>query len=915
MPKIRKTAEALLVASLVLVCASPARAIPPSYETALPNGLRVIMIPDNRVEMAVSYVVINAGVRNEAPDINGATHLLEHMLFNGTESRTQEELYAEADELGAFNNAFTRKDFTAFMILAPSRTFEQAFALQADMILHSTLPPEKFEKERGIVLEEINQDTSHAYGVVEAAWNRLLWAGTPYEMPILGPKSVIATIPRDKVWDYYKTYYAPNNITLLIIGDFAPENMLELVKREYGDAAPTQIPESKASPQAISASKIEKRYFPDAEPRLYFAVPLQSRGLPLFGLTSYTNVTTNPHYQGTYQATMRSRRNITAVTASKSGTTKAITVAKPEPQPPSNVRVRRTPDPYIVRTVALPLVEKTLKKALEEVAGDEVKLDLSEDSHPKGGFLVGTIDVADEAAGEKLADALPSALAKLREVKVHDDWLARRKRELSADEIKSYDNFLYYGMFKSYDIAAGRWSVVRDWKQEIDEVGARDVLGFLNRLSFRNQVLSMLALPYPKGEAKAARETKTMKRTLANGVTALVRSDDRSEVFGATVLFKNRNFLEPAGKNGIAELLMRVYSQGPKGMTEDEFSDKLAELGLTLDFCDNPYIPMDDIYLSPRYSFIKAEGLDANWKESLMLLAQIVREPRLTEDALAKAKQSLAHVLGMKAMQPRNVARQLFYSGLFPDSGLAKNVEGDMREMQSVTLDELSEFADVYAAGENMIFSVATSADADALMEEIAALFGAIPAGEPASPPRVSAGKTEGATKALGREQAYIYFGYAFDGFTENDRAALSVLGAIISGKAAFVIREQRGLAYSIGAGFSDYKGIGWFSLAMGTDPDNVETAKELIRKVLKEQENAPITQAGIEQVVNSQLGRWGMRLITRKNQAFYAAYDELVGTKRADLLAAIKEITPAEVEHVREKYFTPEKGVFFVVE
>ncbi|OPX22306.1 MAG: hypothetical protein B1H03_04800 [Planctomycetales bacterium 4484_113] len=214
-----------------------------------------------------------------------------------------------------------------------------------------------------------------------------------------------------------------------------------------------------------------------------------------------------------------------------------------------------------------------------------------------------------------------------------------------------------------------------------------------------------------------------------------------------------------------------------------------------------------------------------------------------------------------------------------------------------------------------MIFSVATSADADALMEEIAALFGAIPAGEPASPPRVSAGKTEGATKALGREQAYIYFGYAFDGFTENDRAALSVLGAIISGKAAFVIREQRGLAYSIGAGFSDYKGIGWFSLAMGTDPDNVETAKELIRKVLKEQENAPITQAGIEQVVNSQLGRWGMRLITRKNQAFYAAYDELVGTKRADLLAAIKEITPAEVEHVREKYFTPEKGVFFVVE
>jgi len=406
-----------------------------------------------------------------------------------------------------------------------------------------------------------------------------------------------------------------------------------------------------------------------------------------------------------------------------------------------------------------------------------------------------------------------------------------------------------------------------------------------------------------------------MERVLANGITMLIRTDDRSEVFGAAVLFKHRNFLEPEGKNGIAELLMRVYAQGPAGMTEEEFSQKLAELGLSLDFYDNPYIPMDDIYLSPRYSFIKAEGLDANWRENLALLAQIVRTPKLTDEALAKAKQSLAQVLGMKAIQPANVARQLFYSGCFSGSGLAKNVEGDMRQMQSVTLDELREFADTYAGGGNIILPVATSADAAAATEEIAMLFGGIAASEPVSLPPVSLSETEGATETLGKEQAYIYFGYAFDGFDKNDEAALSVFGDIISDQVAFTIREQHGLAYSIGAGFSDYKGIGWFALAMGTDPKNVERARELILQVLAELKSAPITEEQIERVVNSELGRWGMRLITRKNQAFYAAYDELVGVKRADMLAAIKRVTPPDIERMRAQYFTPEKGVFFVVE
>jgi len=882
-----RLAFTLTVALLGL--AISAHAIPPSYETTLPNGLHVIMIPDSRVEMAVSYAVINAGVRHETPDINGVTHFLEHMLFNGTESRTQEQLYAKADFLGAFNNAFTRPDFTAFMILSPSHTFPEAFALQADMILHSTLPPEKLEKERGIVIEEINQGASSPGSEVDAAWNRLLWKGTPYGMTTLGPKSVIAHVRREKVWDYYKTYYAPNNITLLLIGDFDPQEMLELVKEHYGDAAPQQVP----SPEITVSNPqpgIHTQYFAGIEPSVRFAIPLREQkslfGVPYSGQAAWAVAYSTPS-----RDSQEPRKPDTFIT-----------------------RMPPRPDRNILRMFAVPLMEERLKQRLEDIAGKEVDLSLSEESYAEGGYITGVVRAEDAADARTLAAKIHDLLPGLVDEFAEEEWLERKRRQLLAEELTQYDNFLYYGMFKSYLIARGDWRLARDFEDELEKVSVSELHQEMVSILGHDRVATLIALPYPETSRAFSLKVTTRRIVLDNGVTLLLKSDSRSEVFGATVLFRNRSFAEPEGKCGIAELWQRVLSRGPANMGEGEFEESTDTLGLSLQFVDNPYIPMDDMYLSPRYSFIKAEGLDENWRENLQLIADVLGSPQLTDEALTEAKKSLARVLGMKSGSTRTRARLAMYSALFGDHPLARPIEGATSDVIRISIEDLQEFAGTYAVGGNIIISIVSAAPDYQIEQHARELFGSLPAGSAVLAPIPALQKASGIEEGDGSPQAGVYFGYAFDGFDETDLAALTVLGGIVSDRAAFVIREEHGLAYSIGAGFDTFGSIGWFSLAMGTAPENVPQSKELIRETVTALETAEISRDDIKAFVNSYVGRRAMRRITRKNQSFFAAKAELLGIDDAAFDRALRSVTVTDVQRARKRYFHPEAGAFFIV-
>lgn len=265
----------VLLAALWLSAAGPA----PVFHR-LPNGLEVVLLENHAAPVTATYFVVKIGVRGEDEASCGMSHMLEHLLFNGTEKRSQAQLYEDADLLGAYNNAFTREDYTCYLMVAPRENFAAVLELQADMIFHSVLPADKLEKERGIILEELAKDrNSPDYGV-ERALQEHVFAGTPYALPTVGTEESIRKMPRELIQRYYQTYYVPNNITLLVVGDFAAPAALKLITDRLGGYPSKPLPEAPPMPDLFRAPSVKVATTEQPASQVVLTLPATAPGAP-----------------------------------------------------------------------------------------------------------------------------------------------------------------------------------------------------------------------------------------------------------------------------------------------------------------------------------------------------------------------------------------------------------------------------------------------------------------------------------------------------------------------------------------------------------------------------------------------------------------------------------------------------------
>lgn len=200
----------------------------------LSNGLEVTVIPVRQNPVVASTFVFNVGLKHETARINGVSHLLEHLTFNGTESRTQKQIYEDIDRVGAYINASTGDHYTAYYLLAPVETFQSAFLLQTDMLFHSIIPEDKVDKEKGIVLEEIRKARVRPAFREEQAVRSLLFPEQPYGLQVIGSEESVMRIGREGILEFYERYYVPANGRLLIVGDVDTGRIRKFLEERVG---------------------------------------------------------------------------------------------------------------------------------------------------------------------------------------------------------------------------------------------------------------------------------------------------------------------------------------------------------------------------------------------------------------------------------------------------------------------------------------------------------------------------------------------------------------------------------------------------------------------------------------------------------------------------------------------------------
>jgi len=238
----------MLVAGCLLFCMTAVAAADWQI-TELDNGLKVMILENHQVPQVNISTTIKAGAKNESDYFDGATHLLEHLiLFRGTEKMTGEEVSDAMKRHGAYFNGYTSADWTDFVISLPKENFEFALQIHADMLFRSNFPKAAMDKERQAVIEEISITEDNPSRKVYRASLKTLYGDHPYSKNVLGTKENVRDIPRDSVYAYYKRYYAPNNMTMVIVGDLDASRALELVKTYFADFPRGEIPHDNYSP-------------------------------------------------------------------------------------------------------------------------------------------------------------------------------------------------------------------------------------------------------------------------------------------------------------------------------------------------------------------------------------------------------------------------------------------------------------------------------------------------------------------------------------------------------------------------------------------------------------------------------------------------------------------------------------------
>lgn len=761
---------------------------------------------------------------------------------------------------GGYINAFTRQDLTAYMILMPKEFIDVGLDIQSDQIFNSILPEEELPKERKIVIEEIKMNMDDPDFAAEVFHRETLYRGTPYSRPVIGYENIISTIPRERIMEYYKTYYMPNNMTALVIGDFETADMLTIMDSYYGKYPATQLPEFDKINLNIADGKTVKRAELDVKNthvQLAFKAP------------HYTD----PDYFAYYLlAEYLGSRDISPLT-------KALTEGE---------------DPLSQSAGTWLSTQK-----------DFSLLEMSAMS-----------DSPDKA--EKILETIDNVMSDPENLVPSDDELRNLIVGLKTSDIYLREKLHYYGIMIAPMMVSTGYEFLENLITNLEKVTRSDIERIAGKYFASSSYLATIVTPRPEAESGEAdvSYSRFLKEILPNGLTVIIKSNPDSRVFAMNVIGKNRTAMEPAGKDGITDFVNQLLKEGTTSFDRNQFASELASIGANVTLTDNPFIPYDDRYTTPQFAFIKFETIDEFSDKGMLLLSDMLKNAAFNEEDVERIRRKKIGMLGRSSGSPRVQCRKVFYESLFPGSAYSRSVPGTQMSLAQITRDDLVAHYRTFYSPENTILTVCTTDEPEVALDKIIQHFGDMSPVDLIAPGIDAPVQPSGIVSTnvpMDKEQVYIYIGGPLPGISSEDAAALRVAGAILSDRMALELREKQGLAYSVGASVSLDRDFGWYVAAMGTGRDNYETARDGMIAEIEKLRNGPIDPDELEKAKNSLWGSSLTRNLSRVNQAYYMGVYEYLGTGYdygPKWVEMMRGVTAEQISVVAKKYLSTENYI-----
>ena len=217
--------------------------------TTMPNGVRVISETMPHVRSVSVGIWVGNGSRCEAPEQNGLSHFIEHMVFKGTSKRSAEDIARSVDSIGGNLDAFTSKELVCFNTKVLDEHLALSFDVLADLIMNPLFREEDMVKEKGVILEELKMDEDNPDYLVHEIFSSNFWKDHPLGKPILGTRETVKRFDRQMMQTYYRDAYSPSNLVITAAGNLTHKMLTDLADEHFSEMKPRKTVSSDRPPQ------------------------------------------------------------------------------------------------------------------------------------------------------------------------------------------------------------------------------------------------------------------------------------------------------------------------------------------------------------------------------------------------------------------------------------------------------------------------------------------------------------------------------------------------------------------------------------------------------------------------------------------------------------------------------------------
>ena len=737
----------------------------PVERHVLPNGLGVVHRPDFSSEVVSVQVWVKTGSIHEDQLIgSGLSHYLEHMLFKGTERRDGKAISREVHAMGGSINAYTTFDRTVYYIDGPSSAFREIADVLSDLVLHSTLPEAEVERERDVILREIDMGLDDPDRQLMQALFRTAFQRHPYREPVIGHPELFEKVTPAELKDYYKARYVPNNMVVSVVGAVRPALCSEVIGSTFGQVARGRLAPVQIEQEPVQLAARREDIVGDFNVfrgSIGYKVPhlshpdspkLDALALALGGGES-----------SLLWDRLRNKRNLVHYVDCRNW------------NPGGNGL-------FSISYVCDPGKGAEVEKAVQDVIADVIE----------SGF---DSDVVDKACRQALSAEINGRKT-----------MSGQATRLGVGEVLIGD--IYYG---------------RRYLRRLQSIGNEDLQVVAGKYLVEESSSTVTLGPdvSPGAEAGSLQEQLGPEPfeliEYEGGARLLLQRDSRLPKVHLRTVFLGGPLYEPEGQRGVSSLMAELLTKDTEKRSAEEISEWIEGSGGSFSATGGN-----------NTVSLALEVMPADLKAAVELLGDALTRPAFDESTFATEREAQIANLREEDDEILDYGFRLLRERFFGEHPFSVGSDGRVADLEKLKREDvLGHFREVVTAS-NFVLSVCGDFDRDTLLAELEPLLTRDLSASvfektdlPVEPPAQALELVE----KMEREQAVVLQAYPDAGIQEDDFVTAEVLNELFSGMSSRLferVREDKGMAYYVGSSrIIGLKG-GMFVFYAGTHPSKV---------------------------------------------------------------------------------------------